>query len=109
MNRRRRMKISKITIILLILSVFVFIGCGSKAENAGEKLNYDVKDSKGVKVYANSKEPSVDKIEMNVVELFTINGDVEDELQSFVIQQPAFDIDKEGNIYLVDIKSSSLK
>lgn len=85
----------------------LIVACGSK--ETGEKLNYEIKTVSGVKVYANEKVPSVDKIEMNIVELFTINGEVEDELQSFVIQQPTFDIDNEGNIYIVDIKSSSLK
>ncbi|MCK4978806.1 MAG: 6-bladed beta-propeller, partial [Candidatus Delongbacteria bacterium] len=94
-------------IAMLVLSLVMLIGCGKK--ETGDKLNYEIKTVAGVKVFANDKIPSIEKIEMNFVEKFTINGDVEDELQSFVIQQPTFDIDKEGNIYVVDIKSSSLK
>lgn len=98
---------NKIILVLMITALILITACGKK--DTGDKLNYEIKTVSGVKVFANDKTPSVDKIEMNVVEQFTINGDVEDELQSFAIQQPTFDIDKEGNIYVVDIKSSSLK
>ncbi|MBN2790197.1 MAG: hypothetical protein JXR69_08400 [Candidatus Delongbacteria bacterium] len=84
-------------IFILALSTFIFIGCGSK--ETGAKLNYEIKDVNGVKVYANSKEPSVNKIEVNYVESFTIAGDSEDEEKKFQIRQPIVDIDDKGNVY----------
>lgn len=97
-----------ITSVLLVSMLLITAGCG-KSKDAGEKLNYEIKDVNGVKVFANRNEPSVDKIDMNYVESFTINGDNEDEQKKFQIRQPVVDIDKNGNVYVIDINSSSIK
>lgn len=97
-----------IIVMLLALSLFIVAGCG-KSKDSGEKLNYEIKDVNGVKVYANKNQPSVDKVDLNIGESFTIRGDDEDEPKKFQIRQPVIDIDKNGNVYVIDINSSSIK
>lgn len=94
--------------VLLVSILLITAGC-SKSKDASEKLNYEIKDVNGVKVFANKNEPSVDKVDLNIAECFTILGDNEDELKKFQIRQPVIDIDKSGNVYVIDINSSSIK
>ena len=103
-NSSRRKNIS--LILVLVFSLFI-VSCGDKAES--KKLNYEVKTVSGIKVFANESKPSIDKIEMNLAEKFTLNGDIDDSTSSFQLQQPIIDIDNEDNIYLIDMSSSSIK
>ncbi len=102
-------KTRKLSVIFtMMLMVSIFIGCG-KTKNSSGDLIYEIKDVNGVKVFANKNEPSVEKVDLNFIESFTINGDVEEEQQKFQIRQPVIDIDKNGNVYIIDIGSSSIK
>lgn len=94
--------------VFLVSILLITAGC-SKSKDTGEKLNYEIKDVNGVKVFANKNESSADKVDINIAECFTILGDNEDEQKKFQIRQPVIDIDKNGNVYVLDINSSSIK
>lgn len=90
-------KILSILIVLIIL-----ISCGKK-EAEGPKVGTD-----GVKIYTNTSTPADPNAKIELKKLFTISGESEDSLASF--NQPlSMTADKNGNIYILDMSSMSLK
>lgn len=92
-------------LVVLVAGLMLF-SCGEKKE-AGK--NYSVKEVDGIKVYSNTSKPAVDKVELNYKPLYEVLGDTDNEEQNFQMKNPAFDMDKDGNIYLPDFKSGSIK
>ena len=89
---------------ILIISMMILISCGGKKES-GEV----VADKAGVKNFTNTTTPTDPTAKLELKKLFTISGENdEDSLASF--NQPlSMTSDKEGNIYILDMSSMSLK
>ena len=102
------MKIRKRLLFTIMAIIFMLsmVACTKKEEKS---LNYEIKTVSEIKVFANENTPSIDKIDINLVEKFVINGDSEDSTSSFQMQQPLVDIDGEGNFFIIDAGSASIK
>lgn len=89
---------------ILIISMMILMSCGKK--EAGEKV---VADKDGVKNFVNKSTPTDPTATLELKKLFTISGENEgDSLASF--NRPlSLTSDKDGNIYILDINSMSLK
>ena len=103
LTRKNSITLSLVAILMLL----ILSSCGKNEES--QTLNYEIKTISGVKTFVNDNKPSIDKIDMDIVEKYVINGDTEDSLTSFQIQQPIIDMDINGNIYITDMKSASIK
>ena len=91
-------------IAILIVSMMVLISCGKKEADV-KKV---VADKDGVKNYTNTLTPADPTAKLELTKLFTISGESEDSLASF--NQPfSMTADKDGNIYILDMSSMSLK
>ena len=94
--------------IVAILSIALFTNCAKKTDEV--KLNYTIKEINGLKVYANKNVPSVKDLKVELKEIFTIKGFEEDQPEERNIAMPmAVDVDKEGNIFILDRKTTSTK
>ncbi|MCK4980157.1 MAG: 6-bladed beta-propeller, partial [Candidatus Delongbacteria bacterium] len=91
-------------IAILIVSMMILISCGKKEADV-KKV---VADKDGVKNYTNTLTPADPTAKLELTKLFTISGESEDSLASF--NQPfSMTADKDGNIYILDMSSMSLK
>ena len=97
------MKISKLAVLTAL--IILVTSCGKKAEQ-----NYTVKEVNGIKVYSNQNEPSDKDLKVELKEVLKINGFIEGQPEERNIAMPmAVDADKEGNIFVLDRKSASVK
>jgi len=93
-------------LILLAVCFAVLVGCSQKVEK-----NYTIEVINGIKVYKNSNKPSAANLVISPGEIFRIGGLNEStEGTGSEFTWPHFlDIDSNGNIYIVDSGSSSIK
>jgi len=106
-NKEKYMKKLLLTIVA-ILSLALFTSCAKKIEEV--ELNYTIKEINGLKVYANKNVPSEKDLKVELKELFTIKGFEEDQPEERTISMPvALDADPEGNIYILDSQSRTIK
>ena len=90
---------------ILIVSMMVLISCGKKEAD----IKKVVADKDGVKNFVNKSTPTDPTATLELKKLFTITGENdEDSLASFNLPI-SMTADKEGNIYILDTSSMSLK
>lgn len=99
------MKTTAVLLLMVCIMLF-FSGC-----SGGKKENGMVKIINGVKVFLNTEKPSVEKLIITPREVFRLRGmdeDISDKSQEFVWAR-SLDIDSQGNIYILDNPSASVK
>ena len=82
----------------------VLISCGKK--ETGEKV---VPDKEGVKNYTNTSTPTDPTATLELKKLFTISGENDVDSTASFNRPLSLTSDKEGNIYILDMNSMSLK
>ena len=94
----------KMTLFLvMIVCILLMLSCTNKEENT-----VVVVDKDGIKNYTNTSIPSDPNSKLDLIKLFTITGENDDSLASF--NKPVtMTADKDGNIYILDYSSESLK
>ncbi|MDA3884500.1 MAG: hypothetical protein PF638_02795, partial [Candidatus Delongbacteria bacterium] len=98
----------KILLLTAMISLVLFTSCAKKTEEV--ELNYTIKEINGLKVYSNKNIPSDENLKVELKELFTIIGFEEDQPEERTISMPvALDADPEGNIYILDGQSRTIK
>ena len=90
----------------LIVAALLLISCGKQEKI---KLNYKVVEVDGVQIYKNSNKPSVLELPIKIVEEVVLQGDVENEEESFVSAPMPLQCDFKKNIYLFDKSTAKLK
>ena len=92
-------------LVTLLFSLIVLAGCSKKQE-----LNYTVTEKDGIKTFNNKNVPSQPGLTYSLTKLFTIGGDSTMADTAAFFRQPAdLDVDKSGNIYILDISTCSVK
>jgi len=93
-------------ILLLIIAIGLLLNCSPEP-----KKNYTTEEIDGITVYKNQARPADKNLTYPVKEVFRIEGIIgEDKDNPRNIYWPRFlDVDQEGNIYIVDRVSSSVK
>ena len=93
------------SLIVLVLTAVIMFSCSKSSDQ-----NYTVSERNGIKYFSNRNIPSDPEAKIEPVLLFTITGDIgeADSPESFYYIVD-IDIDNEGNIYLFDISSHSVK
>jgi hypothetical protein len=88
---------------ILIVGMLVLSSCGDK-----ESVEKVIADKDGIKNYTNTSTPADPNVKLDLKKRFSISGENEDSLASF--NQPfSMTADKDGNIYILDMSSMSLK
>lgn len=91
-------------IAILIVAIMILISCGKNESEEGAV----VKEKDGIKIFKNTSTPVDPNAKLELKKLFTISGENEDSLAAF--NQPfSLTADKDGNIYILDMNSMSLK
>ena len=91
-------------LVILIVAMVILISCGKK-EAGNEAV---VADKNGVKNFSNTSTPTDPTAKLELKKLFTISGESEDSLAAFN-RALSMTSDREGNIYILDLNSMSLK
>ena len=98
-------KILKVTVIQFVFVLIMIIVSCSKNEK-----NYTIKEVDGIKTFKNNNVPSNSNFNIKIKEILKIEGIKETNSKEESFLAPvSIDADKEGNIYVLDSKSSSVK
>ena len=89
---------------ILIISMMILISCGKKAVE--EKV---VADKDGVKNYTNTSIPTDPTAKLELKKIFTISGENDEDSLAVFNKPLSLTTDKDGNIYILDMNSMSLK
>lgn len=90
--------------LVLIISLLLIISCGEKGEN------YTILDVNGLKVYKNKNTPAQKDLKINLTNILSIKGESEKNIEKGQFSSPtALDVDKDGNIFVFDRISASVK
>lgn len=92
-------------LLILLISLILLAGCSKKQE-----LNYTVTEKDGVKTFNNKNIPSQPDLTYSLTKLFTIGGDsATADTATFFRNAADLEVDKQGNIYILDANTSSVK
>jgi len=90
-------------IILLTASLLLISACSKKVEN------FKTEEQNGIKIFSNTETPNDPTAKLELKKLFTISSEAQTDTNAYLKRPIALTVDKNDNIYILDLMSMSAK